>query len=40
MIARRGRSWFLGFGAGLLLSWVGVVLSVLIAGPPQEEGHL
>jgi hypothetical protein len=40
LIARRQRSWFLGFAAGLLLSWIGVVLAVLIAGPPPEEGHL
>jgi hypothetical protein len=40
LIARRERSWFLGFAAGLLLSWIGVVLAVLIAGPPREEGRL
>jgi hypothetical protein len=40
LVERRQRSWFLGFVAGLLLSWIGVVLAVLLAGPPREEGHM
>ena len=34
LIEQRQRSWLLGFAAGLLLNWIGVVLAVLIAGRP------